>query len=104
MEPWLAILIIVAAVASRPIEVRLWRAGRLSDRTLTLLLVGRFPVVLGLYALLTGGLSLLTLFVIASSLLPSLLLLGSCSTGSCSTLSASKLPSDRKGDIGRLDG
>jgi hypothetical protein len=74
MEPWLAILIIVAAVASRPIEVRLWRAGRLSDRTLTLLLVGRFPVVLGLYALLTGGLSLLTLFVIASSLLPSLLL------------------------------
>lgn len=73
MEPWLVILIIVVAVASRPIEVRLWRAGRLSDRTLTLLLLGRLPVVAGLFAVLTGGLTLVTLFVIAISLLPSLL-------------------------------
>lgn len=74
MEPWLTILIIVAAVASRPIEIRPWRAGRLSDRMLTSLLLGRFPVVVGLYAVLTGGLSLLTLFVIAIALLPSLFL------------------------------
>lgn len=74
MQPWLVLLIIVAAVASRPIEVRLWRAGRLSDRTLTLLLLGRLPVVAGLFVLLGGGLSLPIVFVIAISLLPSLVL------------------------------
>jgi hypothetical protein len=74
MQPWLVLLIIVAAVASRPIEVRLWRAGRLSDRTLTLLLLGRLPVVAALFVLLGGGLSLPIVFVIAISLLPSLVL------------------------------
>jgi hypothetical protein len=48
-------LLIAAAVISRPVEVRLWRAGRLSDRTTALLLVGRFPVVVGLYAIIDGA-------------------------------------------------
>jgi hypothetical protein len=51
----LTVLLIAAAVISRPIEARLWRAGRLSDRTTALLLVGRFPVVVGLFAIIDGG-------------------------------------------------
>jgi hypothetical protein len=70
MEMWLTIIVIVVAVASRPIEVRLWRAGRLSDRTLTLLLIGRFPVLVGVFAVLSSEWSLVTLFLIAISLLP----------------------------------
>jgi hypothetical protein len=45
----------VAAVMSRPIEARLWRAGRLSDRSATILLLGRFPVFCCLGALILGA-------------------------------------------------
>lgn len=45
MEGVVVGLLVVAAVLSRPIEVRLWRAGRLSDRTTTILLLGRSPVI-----------------------------------------------------------
>lgn len=51
-------------------EVRLWRAGRLSDRALALLLLGRFPILVGLFAVLSGGPVALTVFVIAISLVP----------------------------------
>ena len=74
METWLTVIVIVVAVASRPVEVRLWRAGRLSDRTLTLLLVGRFPVLVGFFAALSSDSLLVTLFVISISLLPGLFL------------------------------
>lgn len=50
-----AIIVVVAiAVAIRPIEVRLWRSGRITGRTLKLLLLGRFPVLVGLLGLLEG--------------------------------------------------
>ena len=55
MPGWVFILVGVIAVASRPIETRLWRAGRISDRTLAVLLVGRFPVLTTLGAALTGA-------------------------------------------------
>jgi len=49
------IVVIVIAVASRPIETRLWRAGRISDRTLAVLIVGRFPVLTTVFAALAGA-------------------------------------------------
>jgi hypothetical protein len=66
----LLVILLVALVASRPIEVRLWRAGRLSDRALAVLLLVRFPILVGLFAVLSGGPVALTVFVIAISLLP----------------------------------
>lgn len=70
----LEILVVIAALASGPIETRLWRAGRLSDRTLALLIVGRPPAVVCLLALL-GGLTIgVALLVVSASLVPSLLL------------------------------
>jgi ABC-type multidrug transport system permease subunit len=48
-------IVIFAATISRPIEVHLWRAGRLSDRATAMLLVGRFPVVAFLFGLILGG-------------------------------------------------
>jgi hypothetical protein len=55
MEGIVVVLVILAAVISRPVEVRLWRAGKLSDRTAALLLVGRFPVLAFVFAVLVGG-------------------------------------------------
>lgn len=46
---------IFAACITRPIEVQLWRMGRLSDRVTALLLVGRFPVVAFLFGVIFGG-------------------------------------------------
>ncbi len=72
MPTWLTPLVIVLAVASRPIESRLWRAGRISDRTLALLLLGRFPLFVVLVALTAGGPSPFLLVLIVISLLPGL--------------------------------
>ena len=51
----IAVIVIVLAVASRPIEVRLWRSGRISTRTLMFLVVGRFPVLVAVFGVLAGG-------------------------------------------------
>jgi hypothetical protein len=72
MPTGLVLLLLVLLVASGPIEGRLWRAGRISDRTVTILLLGRFPVVVGIAALATGGLTVLTAALISLSLLPPL--------------------------------
>jgi hypothetical protein len=69
MPTWLGLVIVVVLVASRPIEARLWRAGRISDRTVTILLLGRFPFVVGIAALATGGLTALTAALIAIAVL-----------------------------------
>lgn len=74
MDLWLVLLIVAIAVASRPVESRLWRAGKLSDRALTLLIVGRFPLLVGLIALLTGASLPLALFAVAVSLVSGLFL------------------------------
>jgi len=66
----LTVLLIVAAVISRPIEARLWRAGRLSDRTTALLLIGRFPVVVGLFAIIDGAALPLVIGVTLLGLVP----------------------------------
>lgn len=70
MEGVWVVLLIVAAVASRPIEARLWRSGRLSDRTAAILMLGRFPVLAFFFGLLSGASPLLALAVTALALLP----------------------------------
>jgi hypothetical protein len=55
MHGVLAVLVILGAVASRPLEARRWRAGRISNRTTTVLLLGRFPVVCCLFGLILGA-------------------------------------------------
>lgn len=55
MQGALIAIVIFAATITRPIEVQLWRMGRLSDRVTALLLVGRFPVVAFLFGVILGG-------------------------------------------------
>ena len=55
MEPVLLGLLVVVAVLSRLLEVRLWKAGRLSDRATAILLVGRFPAFCFLGSLISGA-------------------------------------------------
>jgi hypothetical protein len=66
--------VVIAAIASRPIELRLWRAGRISDQTTTVLLLGRLPVLILLYGLIQGYGLPFTLGVTALALLPIVLL------------------------------
>jgi hypothetical protein len=68
----LVALVILAAVISRPVEVRLWRAGKLSHRIAALLLLGRFPAVTFLFAVLAGGAPLLVVAVTALATFPML--------------------------------
>ena len=74
MDWWLVILIIAIVVMSRPIEARLWRAGRLSDRHLALLLIGRFPAMVGPFAVVAGASLPVIVFLVAISLLPGIFL------------------------------
>lgn len=68
MDP-LVIALIVGAVLARLISIRLWRAGRISDRTMALLSVGRFPVIGLLFGLIVGLDPVLLLALVAGSLL-----------------------------------
>ena len=73
MPVWVWVVVVILAVASRPIEVRLWRAGKLSDRTLAALLLARLPA-LATFAVIANGASLpVALLLIGSSLLSPLL-------------------------------
>jgi hypothetical protein len=54
MNVGVGLALMILLVASRPFEVRRWRAGRISDRTLAILILGRFPLV-GLAAGVFGG-------------------------------------------------
>ena len=72
MQPWVVLAILVVFLVSRPVEARLWRAGRLSDRATTLLILGRMPILVlvvsilnGVEVLLTAGLLALTVFPVA---------------------------------------
>lgn len=73
MPTLLWVPILVLAVASRPIEVRLWRAGRLSDRAVTVLLLARFPLLVAVGVLATSGPVLLDLVLVGLSIFLSLL-------------------------------
>ena len=73
MPIWIAIPLVALAIVSRPVEVRLWRAGRLSDRAVTLLVLGRFPVLATIGAVATGGDIGFVAMIALISLLPMLL-------------------------------
>jgi hypothetical protein len=70
MPWWLVVALLVVFVASRPIEARLWRAGRLSDRTTTILILGRMPALVIVVCVAQGASALLTAGLIAISFLP----------------------------------
>ena len=55
MQGVVLVLIVIAAVASRPIVARRWRAGRLSDRTTAILLLGCFPALCFVFGLIAGA-------------------------------------------------
>jgi hypothetical protein len=46
MPIWLLASLLLAYLAAPIVELRLWRAGRLSDRVVTGLLVARMPVLM----------------------------------------------------------
>ena len=50
-----ALVVALLAVCTLPIAARLWRAGRVSDRAMTLVVVSLAPLSCLLYALLTGA-------------------------------------------------
>lgn len=54
MNGLIVAIVIIAALVSRPLEARLWRAGRLSDRTTALLMLGRFPILIFVFGLILG--------------------------------------------------
>jgi hypothetical protein len=70
VEGLLIASVIAAAVISRPVEARLWRAGKLSERSMAILLVGRFPIVAFLFAVISGRCALLVLAITVVGLLP----------------------------------
>ena len=70
MPPWLVVALLVVLVASRPIEAGLWRAGRLSDRATTVLMLGRMPTLALVVCVAQGGSPLLTAGIVAITLLP----------------------------------
>jgi hypothetical protein len=70
---WLIALVVLAAIASPLIEGWLWRAGKVTSRTLAMLLVGHFPIVCFLFGLIATDSLPLALMIGAVSL-PSVLL------------------------------
>lgn len=70
MSWWLGVALVVVLLASRPIEVRLWRAGRLSDRTTTILVLGRMPALALIACVAQGASPLVTVGLIAITLIP----------------------------------
>jgi hypothetical protein len=73
MEGLLVALVIVAAVISRPIEVRLWRAGKISDRTLAIVVLARFPIVAFVFGLIAGAPIPLLILITALAIVPGLM-------------------------------
>ena len=73
MAAALLVLVIFAAVVSRPLAVRLWLAGRISDRTLFVASVARVPVLTLVFGLILRVPIPLLLLLTVLSLVPGLL-------------------------------
>jgi hypothetical protein len=70
------VALMIRLVASRPFEVRAWRAGRISDRVAAILILGRFPLI-GLVVGLFGGAGLpATALLVGLMFVPAILLYG----------------------------
>src|SRR4051794_19625681 len=70
MPWWLVVALLVVFVASRGVEARLWRAGRLSDRATTILMLGRMPALALVVCVAQGASPVLTAGIVLISLLP----------------------------------
>jgi len=74
MSDGLGIALLIVLVASRPFEVRAWRAGRLSDRSAAILIVARFPLI-GLAVGIFSGVNVATIVALVVLMsIPALLL------------------------------
>jgi hypothetical protein len=73
MPAWLVVVLVVLLVSSRPIEARLWRAGRLSDRTTAFLMLGRLPAIALIASVAQGASPLFTVAMVALTTLPAAL-------------------------------
>ena len=67
---WVWVSFLIAVLVSRPLEGRLWRQGRLSNRALAVLLVARFPVVIAIAALGFHSNPTVGLLLVALSAIP----------------------------------
>jgi hypothetical protein len=67
-------LVILGAVVARPIAVRLWRMGMISDRALVAASVARFPALVFAFGLILRLPIALVVVLSALSLVPGLLL------------------------------
>ena len=73
MQALLLGLVMVVAVVSRLVELRLWRAGRLSDRTIAIMLLARFPIVTLLAGVIVGASVPMIIGLTIVALLPAIL-------------------------------
>ena len=73
MEGLVLALVIVVAVISRPIEVRLWRAGRITDRTLAIVSLARFPILAFVFGLIVGASIEMVVLITAVAIVPALM-------------------------------
>jgi Kef-type K+ transport system membrane component KefB len=69
-----AIAVLILFVATRPIETRLWRAGRLSDRGLAIAILVRFPLLGLAFGVLSGAGLPSTLVLVALMSIPAVAL------------------------------
>ena len=74
MSDGLGIALLIVLVASRPFEVRAWRAGRLSNQWAAILIVARFPLI-GLAVGIFSGVNVATIVALVVLMsVPALLL------------------------------
>ena len=69
----LVVVLIVVAVGARPVAVRLWLAGLISDRALFIASVARFPAIVLAFGLILRVPLPLLLLLTSLSLVPGLL-------------------------------
>lgn len=69
----LVVVLIVVAVGARPLAVRLWLAGLISDRALFIASVARFPAIVLAFGLILRVPLPLLLLLTSLSLVPGLL-------------------------------
>ena len=70
------VALMILLVASRPFEVRAWRAGRISDRTAAILILGRFPLIGLLVGVFSGAGIPATALLVGLMAIPAVLLYG----------------------------
>jgi hypothetical protein len=70
------VALMILLVASRPFEVRAWRAGRISDRTAAILILGRFPLIGLLVGVFSGAGTPATALLVGLMAIPAVLLYG----------------------------